>query len=154
MAEKKAKKADKGSADKSNKVQVRAQYLKDLSFENPNALQFLSEQKEAPTLSVNIEVQARGVAENMYEVVLGVTSEAKAKKDTVLLCEAQYAGVFEVAETDQEKLKQHLLIKCPEFLFPFARSIVASVTHESGFPPLMLEPVDFVQLYENQTEAA
>lgn len=136
------------------KMVINAQYLKDFSFENPNILEFLSGQAEPPQLGVNIEVQANGVAPHAYEVVLQLTAEAKQKEKTVMVTEISYAGIFSMPEMEQEDLKKALLIECPQLLFPFARSIISNMTSESGLPPIMLEPVDFENLFKNQAESA
>lgn len=137
-----------------DRLTINAQYLKDLSFENPNMLAFLSGDQAAPSLNVNIEVRANGIAENTFEVELVMTAQAMGEDKPLLVTEITYAGIFTTPALPQDQLKSLLLIDCPQLLFPFARSIIAGITHESGFPPMLLEPVDFTALYQSQQSAA
>jgi preprotein translocase subunit SecB len=128
-------------------LNVLAQYIKDLSFENPNSPNSLAAQDKQPSINIQINVTANAVAENDYEVVL--TIEGKAENDSLLLFgfELVYGGVFRLLNVPQESLHPFIMIECPRLLFPFAREIVASAVRNGGFPPLMLDPVDFVGLY-------
>jgi preprotein translocase subunit SecB len=129
-------------------IQVLAQYVKDLSFENPAAPMSLQSQK--PALEVGVDVQARGMGVDQYEVQIRVRADAKAASQTVFVCEVVYAGVFMLRNISQENIQPVLLIECPRQLFPFARRVVADVTRDGGFPPLMLDPIDFLTLYRAQ----
>ena len=129
-------------------IQVLAQYVKDLSFENPGAP--LTLQGQRPALEVGVDVQARGVGEDQYEVRIRIRADAKAASQTVFVCEVDYAGVFMLKNIPQENLQPVLLIECPRQLFPFARRVMADVTRDGGFPPLMLDPIDFLSLYRTQ----
>lgn len=128
-------------------LNVLAQYIKDLSFENPNSPNSLAAQDKQPAINIQINVTASSVGENDYEVAL--TIEGKAENNGLLLFgfELVYAGVFRVLNVQQENLHPLIMIECPRLLFPFAREIVASSVRNGGFPPLMLDPVDFVGLY-------
>lgn len=137
-----------------DRLVVNAQYLKDLSFENPNMLAFLSGDQTPPALNVNIEVRANGVGDQTFEVELVMTAQAMVEDKPLLVTEITYAGIFTTPDLPQDQLKALLLIDCPQLLFPFARSVIASVTHESGFPPMLLEPVDFAALFASQQAAA
>ena len=128
-------------------LNVLAQYIKDLSFENPNSPNSLAAQDKQPSINIQINVTATAVAENDYEVAL--TIEGKGENESFLLFgfELVYAGVFRIQNVQQENLHPLIMIECPRLLFPFAREIVASSVRNGGFPPLMLDPVDFVGLY-------
>lgn len=133
---------------------INMQYVKDLSFENPRAPQVFASNAQAPQVQVNVDVGARQVAENVYEITLVLNAEAKGGEDTVFVVELTYAGLFTVPALPQEQLRPLLLIECPRLLFPFARAIVADATRDGGFPPLMINPIDFAALYRRQAEAA
>lgn len=129
-------------------IQVLAQYVKDLSFENPAAPMSLQGQK--PALEVGVDVQGRGLGTDQYEVVLRVRADAKTGSQTTFVCELTYAGVFMLKGIPQENIQPLLLIECPRLLFPFARRLVADTTRDGGFPPLLLDPIDFAALYRMQ----
>lgn len=133
---------------------VNLQYVKDLSFENPRAPQVFASNDRAPQVQVNVDVGARPVADNMYEITLVLNAEAKAGDQPVFVVELTYAGLFTVPALPQEQLRPLLLIECPRLLFPFARAIIADATRDGGFPPLMINPIDFAALYRRQAEAA
>ena len=127
-------------------IQVNAQYIKDLSFENPNAPQSL-QPNQAPNIEVNVDVNAAGLAEDRFEVVLSISAKASQENETVFLAELSYAGLFTLQGFSREQLQAVLLIECPRLLFPFARSIIADATRDGGFPPLLVQPVDFAEIY-------
>jgi preprotein translocase subunit SecB len=129
---------------------VAAQYIKDLSFENPRVVQNMVEQKGTPEISVNIQVQAQPVGEKAFEVSLIIEATAKHQEETSFLVELTYAGIFTFGEVNEEILKPYLLIECPRLLFPFARNIIAEITQSGGMPPLYLNPMDFAELYRHQ----
>ncbi len=133
-------------------ININVTYVKDLSFENVNPLKTFSMQ-EAPDIGINVEVQGKGVAEQTFEVELIVRAEAKHKDEKVFIFELTYAGIFTITETDETKLKELLLIDCPRILFPFARAIIASTTHEASVMPINLSMIDFRKLAENQGKA-
>lgn len=127
-----------------------AQYVKDLSFESPHAPLSLTVQDDAPKIEISVDVQAQRLDEHQYEVELHVTAGARRNEDTVFIAEVIYAGVFGLFNMDPETTRAVCLIECPRLLFPFARRIVADATRDGGFPPLMLEPIDFAALYQEQ----
>jgi preprotein translocase subunit SecB len=135
------------AAGSAAQIQVLAQYVKDLSFENPAAPMSLQGQK--PALEVGVDVQARGLGVDQYEVSIRVRADAKSANQTIFVCEVTYAGVFMLKNITQENIQPILLIECPRQLFPFARRVVADTTR-GGFPPLMLDPIDFLTLYRAQ----
>jgi len=131
-----------------SQIQVLAQYVKDLSFENPAAPMSLQGQK--PALEVGVDVQARGLGIDQYEVSIRIRADAKSANQTIFVCELTYAGVFMLKNITQENIQPVLLIECPRQLFPFARRVVADTTRDGGFPPLLLDPIDFMTLYRAQ----
>lgn len=139
--------------DKSPRVQINAQYLKDFSFENPNAPQSLGAQAGPPQIQVSVDVGARNFGEGRYEIELRINAEAKREDKVAFVCELVYAGLFTLHNIDDQALRLVCLIECPRLLFPFARRVIADATRDGGFPPLLLDPIDFAQLYRNQAEA-
>jgi preprotein translocase subunit SecB len=133
-------------------ITVNLQYVKDLSFENPRAPHVFAA-AQAPQVQVNVDVGARQIAETAYEVTLTLKAEANAGDQPVFVVELTYAGLFTVPAMPAEQLRPLLLIECPRLLFPFARSIIADATRDGGFPPLMINPIDFAALYRRQSEA-
>lgn len=130
---------------------VSAQYIKDLSFENPTPLANLSGNEERPSISIHIEAQAHNVADRTFEVTLRIQVDAKRKETQVFLLDLEYAGAFTIGhDVPEEYLRPILMIECPRILFPFARNIVATTTQEGGYPALLLTPVDFADLYQRQ----
>src|ERR1700737_1103850 len=133
-------------------LNVLAQYTKDLSFENPNAPSSLAPQQQQPAINIQINVSANNIAENEFEVTLSVEGKAENAGKLIFSFVLPYAGVFRVGELPQEKLPPLGMIECPRLLFPFAREIIATAVRDGGFPPLMLDPVDFVGLYRQNLE--
>ncbi|MBI1244622.1 MAG: protein-export chaperone SecB [Alphaproteobacteria bacterium] len=129
---------------------VLAQYLKDLSFESPRAPDIFLAQDKNPQVGADVRVEARPLGENVYEVELSIQASARSGEETVFVVDCLYAGVFQIAGLPQEHLGPFLMIECPRMIFPFARNIVADATREGGFPPLLLQPVDFVELYRKR----
>jgi len=139
---------DQAATAPAAQIQVLAQYVKDLSFENPAAPMSLQGQK--PALEVGVDVQARGLGVDQYEVSIRIRADAKSANQTIFVCELTYAGVFMLKNIGQENIQPVLLIECPRQLFPFARRVVADTTRDGGFPPLLLDPIDFLTLYRAQ----
>lgn len=134
------------------KMNVLAQYVRDLSFEN-----ILSQKGATGEVQPDVQVQVNLDAKkrqqpNQYEVVLKlkITSKAKDGDAVLFLLEMDYAGVFNIENVPEEQLHPFLLIECPRMIFPFARRIVSDVTRDGGFPPLNLENIDFIALYRNE----
>jgi len=130
-------------------ITVVAQYLKDLSFENPTAPAHVLRQ-DAPQGRVEVDVRARNLGETNYEVVLIVRAEARRDNDVLFLVELEYAGIFSLFNVPQEAVEPVLLIECPRLLLPFARQIIANATQDGGFAPMLINPIDFVGLYRQQ----
>lgn len=128
-----------------------AQYCKDFSFENPNAPRSLQPQSEGPQISLQVNVNAKQLDENDFEVDLALEGNAKVgDKDVLFAFELTYSGVFKVQNIPQEQLHPVVMIECPRLLFPFARQIVAEAVRNGGFPPLYIDPIDFVALYRQR----
>ena len=135
-------------------IQINAQYIKDLSFESPRAPMVLQEEAQ-PAIEVSVDVKAHRLAEKSFEVVLSASADAKTDSGQVFLVELTYAGVFTLDGVNEQQVAPILLVECPRLLFPFARAIIADATRDGGFPPLMIQPVDFARLFtENQNASA
>ncbi len=128
-------------------INVNAQYVKDLSFENPQAPKSLAPAEKAPVISVNLDVQAKALGKDLYEVELMVRAEAKRDEAVLFIVDLRYAGLFTLHNIPESSHSEVLLIEGPRMLFPFARAIVADATREGGFPPLMINPIDFAALF-------
>jgi preprotein translocase subunit SecB len=131
-------------------INVLGQYIKDLSFENPRAPDsFNTQRTQGPAINVGVNVSARPVGEAI-EVELRIDARAGEESAVIFNVELVYAGMFRIQNVPSEQLHPFVLIECPRLLFPFARQIVAEVISSGGFPPLMLEPIDFVALYRQR----
>lgn len=125
-----------------------ANYIKDLSFENPGVLREMVDPSTGPNLDINIHVEVNPLDEHVFEVALLLNIKAHQKEHPLFLIELSYAGIFRVAESAaEEERKRLLLIDAPTLLFPFARTIVSNLTREGGLPPLLLNPVNFEMMY-------
>jgi preprotein translocase subunit SecB len=144
---------------------VNIQYVKDMSFEVPNAPAIYSQLRAQPQVNINLDVNARKLQENqhVYEVVLMIRAEAReptggnggapdAGGPTVFVAELAYAGVFTLNNLPDNAVEPVLLVECPRILFPFARNILADVTRDGGFPPVLLQPIDFVALWQSRQQ--
>ncbi len=142
------------TAAKGPPLTVRVQYLKDMSFENPGAPKTLVP-TAGPRVALSVDVAANEQGDKAYEVVLTLRAEAKNEEDTVFLSEVHYAGVFSIADSvAKEHVQLLLLIEAPRLLFPFARSILANSIRDGGFPPLSIQPIDFLALYQQRVAQA
>jgi preprotein translocase subunit SecB len=130
-------------------IVINAQYIKDLSFENPNAPGSLVQQ-QAPQIELRVNVGARALTDSLYEVTLSVNGTAKHEDETAFIVELTYGAVVTLNGVPEEHIQAVLLIEVPRLLFPFARAIVSDSVRDGGFPPLMLQPIDFVNLYQQQ----
>ncbi len=133
-------------------ISINAQYVKDLSFENPGAPQSLMQRDGQPEIQVNIDVQARSVAEDSYETALRIVATARHAEEAVFMVELVYGGVFTLQNIPRENHELVCLVECPRLIFPFARRIVSDAVRDGGFPPLLLEPIDFVDLYRRHRQ--
>ena len=132
---------------------VLMQYVKDYSFENPNAPRSMAPSTQQPTININIAVDAAPLTETDCEVTLRLDGRAESQGLLLFGFELLYAGVFRILNVPPESLQPTVMIECPRLLFPFAREIIATATRNGGFPPLLLEPVDFVSLYRQRLAA-
>ena len=132
-------------------VQILTQYVKDLSFENPNAPGSL-QSNEQPRIEINVNVNARKAGDEVFEVELKITAKALAGEMTAFVIELLYAGLFGLKNVPEEALEPFLIMEAPRLLFPFARRIISDCSRDGGFPPLMLEPIDFASLYMAQQQ--
>lgn len=128
-------------------LNILAQYIKDFSFENPGAPRSLQSRDRAPALNINVNVNANPLSETDFDVILSLGAEAKDGDKVLFAAELVYGGVFRITGFPQEHMLPVLFIECPRLLFPFARQIIADVTRNGGFPPLMIDPIDFAQMF-------
>jgi preprotein translocase subunit SecB len=129
---------------------LNAQYIKDLSFENPRAPQTLIQQTAQPDVEINVDVKARNLGPEVFEVVLTINVTARAQGEPVFLVELAYGSVVTVKNTPAERIPALLLVETPRIVFPFARAVIANATRDGGFPPLMINPIDFAELLRRQ----
>lgn len=132
-------------------LNVLAQYIKDFSFENPNAPRSLAPNQQ-PQVSLQINVNANPLAANDYEVELKIEGKTEAAGMVMFSFDLVFAGVFRILNVPQESLNPVIMIECPRLLFPFAREVIAAVVRSGGFPQLLIEPIDFVSLYRQRME--
>jgi preprotein translocase subunit SecB len=135
-------------------IGVLAQYVKDLSFENPHAPRSLAPSSQQPAINIQINVDAAPMSDTDVEVTLRLEGKAESQGMLLFGFELVFAGVFRIQNVPSDSLQPIVLIECPRLLFPFAREIIATVTRNGGFPPLLLEPIDFVALYRQRMAAA
>jgi preprotein translocase subunit SecB len=131
-------------------VAINGQYVKDLSFENPNAPMSLVQPKTAPKIEVNLNLEAKAMPDNVFEVTLQITAKASAEENSLFVVELAYAGLFTLTNIPDDQRELVLLIHCPSILFPFARRVLSDATRDGGFQPLMLDPIDFAALYQQR----
>ncbi len=130
-------------------ISAGAQYVKDLSFESPNAPQIFASSQSQPEISVGVNVQSRPMGEGAFEVVLAIKVEARIGGKTAYIAELAYAGMFGAPAMPEDQLKLFLLAEAPRLLFPFARAILADAVRDGGFAPVLLSPIDFAALYKS-----
>ena len=135
-------------------IVINAQYIKDLSFEAPGAPNVFGKlQETAPEMSVNVSVGANPIQDNIFETVLEIKAECKIEEELAFVLELEYAGVFTI-NVAEEHTQLVLLVECPRLLFPFARNIIADVSRDGGFQPVMLNPLDFGAMFQARLEEA
>jgi preprotein translocase subunit SecB len=135
------------SEDSKPSLLLRAQYIKDLSFENPRAPASLFGLREAPTMDVSINLGAQRLDEFVFELSIQISVRAVADKTTVFLGDLVYAGVLELKNIPENQAEQAIFITGAQLIYPFARRVIADITRDGGFPALQLEPIDFVAMY-------
>ena len=154
MADQEPASSGNGSGENSNQPQVSilAQYIKDLSVENPSAPQVYSWQTQ-PSLDVQFNIGVNSAPENVHEVILKIEISAKSENGVHFVIDLSYAGLFGLRNVPDEALQPFLLIEAPRTIFPFARQIIAEAVSSTGFPPLLLDPIDFTGAYMAQLQA-
>lgn len=126
------------------------QYVKDFSFENPNAPRVFGQPQQNPQIQLQVNVGATQLSETDVESVLTLEGKAEIGPDTLFVFELSYSGVFRITGVPAEHMGAVVMIECPRLLFPFARQIVADAVRNGGFPPLYIDPVDFAALYQQR----
>ncbi|WP_121060957.1 protein-export chaperone SecB [Chachezhania antarctica] len=143
--------ADEAQQQPQIQMNILNQFVRDMSFENVMAQKGSSGEVQ-PDINVQVNLDARKRGDDVYEVILKLSIESKAKeaKDVLFLMELDYAGLFRIAGVPEDQLHPFLLIECPRMLFPFVRRIVSDVTRDGGYPPLNLDTIDFVKIYRQE----
>jgi preprotein translocase subunit SecB len=136
-----------GEAQGAPGIRILAQFIRDLSFENPRAPESLRGGAAQPQIDLGVEMNARGRDDGLFEVDLKLSAQAGRDDGTLFVVEILYGGLFQITGVAAEEMEPVLLIECPRYLFPFARRIIAEVTSEGGFPPFLLDPIDFAGVY-------
>jgi preprotein translocase subunit SecB len=142
-----------GQAQDAPGIRILTQFIRDLSFESPHAPESLRPGPTQPQIDLGVELNARARPDGLYDVELKMTARAQREAETVFHIELVYAGLFQIVGVPEADMEPVLMIECPRFLFPFARRIVADLTGEGGFPPFMLEPMDFAGIYASRKAA-
>ncbi|MEM7236706.1 MAG: protein-export chaperone SecB [Pseudomonadota bacterium] len=133
-------------------VKMLAHFTRDLSFENVGARESLGASTEQPQINVNVGMDAKSMGEGRYQIVMKISGTAKSGEQTRFLVELEYGGIFLIENAQEAHVHPILFIECPRQLLPFARRVVADVTRDGGYPPLMLDNVDFAGLYRQKIE--
>ena len=136
--------------DSAPQLNILAQYTKDLSFENPNAPRSLAPQEKGPNISIQVNVNARQLADTDFEVSLVLEGQAGDGSNVLFKFELDYAGVFRIRNVSPQSLPLVLMIECPRLLFPFTRQIIAEAVGNGGFLPFLMGPIDFTALYQQR----
>ena len=134
-------------------IRILAQFIRDLSFENPRAPDSLRSSGAQPSIDMQVEMNARGRQDGLFEVDLKLGASATRGDDVNFHVELLYGGLFELAGIPEDALEIALLVECPRYLFPFARRIISDMTAEGGFPPFLIDPIDFAGVYASQKAA-
>ncbi len=135
-------------------IGVLAQYVKDFSFENPNAPRSMAPSGQQPSINIQVNVEASPMSGSDFEVTLRLEGKAETQGTLLFSFELVFAGVFRIQNVPADSMQPVVLIECPRLLFPFAREIVATAVRNGGFPPLLLDPIDFVGLYRQRLAGA
>jgi len=128
-------------------IRVLAQFIRDFSFENPTAPESLRAGVGQPAIDMNVEMSARARDDGFFEVDLKLSAKAARGEEAVFVVELVYGGLFQIEGVPAADMEPVLLVECPRFLFPFARRLISDVTAEGGFPPFMIDPIDFAGVY-------
>ena len=141
-------------AENQQRFEIQRIYTKDLSFEAPNTPQAFLEKDWQPEISIDLNISHTETDKSVYEVVLAVTATAKAKHKVAFLAEVKQAGIFAITGFDEAQVKHMLGAFCPNVLFPYAREAISDLVTRGSFPQLLLAPINFDALYQQQQEAA
>ncbi len=133
-------------------ISIQAQYVRDMSFENVAVQKGDGRMDAKPEIQVGVNLDAKKRADSLFEVILKVNATAKNGTDVMFIAELEYAGVFKIGNVPEAQLHPFLLIECPRMLFPFARRIMADMSRDGGYPPLMLDMVDFAGIYRAELD--
>ncbi len=152
MSDKDKDTAQEPKAKPQRNVMIHAQYVKDLSFENPNAVAAHLEPTKQPQVEVGVNVNADKINETQYEVRLNVTAKASTEEKALFLVDLTYAAIVSVSDAEADEVNPLVMIEGPRLIFPFARAIISNMTRDGGFMPLNLQPVDFVAVYRHSLE--
>jgi len=142
-----------GAAATAPSLTINAQYLRDLSFENPRAPESLLQQGGVPEVKIDVDVKARQLNQEVYESVVSLKVEAQQNNQVAFVVEVDYGAVVTIKNAAQELIAALLLIEAPRIVFPFVRAVVADATRDGGFPPLMINPIDFAEVQRRKTAA-
>jgi preprotein translocase subunit SecB len=146
--------AIEAAPDTAPAIRILAQFVRDFSFENPRAPDSLRAGAGQPQIDIGVEMNAKGREDGLFEVDLKLSAKANRPEGAVFVVELVYAGVFEITGIPEADMEMVLLVECPRFLFPFARRMIADVTSDGGFPPFMLDPIDFAGVYASRKAEA
>lgn len=144
--------AQENGAGQEPGIRILAQFIRDLSFENPRAPESLRGAAPQPQIDIGVEMNARGRPDGLFEVDLKLSARAMRDDGPVFVVELLYGGVFEIVGVPPDELEPVLLIECPRFLFPFARRVIGDVTSDGGYPPFLLDPIDFAGVYASRKQ--
>ena len=141
---------DDEAASRDPYIRAHAQYIKDLSFENPLALEAATGEGTSPQVNLDCSVGSQKLADQTYEVILSLEARAVEDEKTLFLVAVDYAGLFTITNVSEDLIEPILYVQCPTLLFPFARSIVANITKDGGYPPLLIDIIDFGTLFHHK----
>ncbi len=130
---------------------INAQYVKDLSFENPNIPGLLTLEAE-PSVEMNIDVKGSNLDNDFYEVVLTLSCKGTSGETTLFVAELSYASLISLNDVPEEQIQRILFVECPILMFPFARNIIADATRDGGYPPILMQPVDFQAIFDKGSQ--
>ena len=138
---------ENGQAADGPGIRILAQFVRDFSFENPRAPETLRGSAAQPQIDLGVEMNARGREDGFFEVDLKLSAKAQREDGPLFVVELLYGGVFQITGVSPEDMEPVLLIECPRYMFPFARRIIPDITSEGGYPPFLLDPIDFAGVY-------
>ncbi len=135
-------------------IKIISQYIKELQFNLPSAPQAFLNPRDKPNILISIDIDVQKIAEETFEVTLKIAADATNESDPLFNCKVAYCGLFSLQKIEGEMLEQILLIYCPNLLFPYLRRIMTNATSDAGLAPLMLDPIDFADLYNRRKTTA